>query len=207
MTEHALPNSFYNPSAFSFDTDVVIALIVDAQIRKAIERGDFDNLPGAGKPLDLPERHDPDWWLKSLMRREGLVLLPPSIQLRKDDAALDERLDERSSEEAVRREVEQFNERVIRARYQIPVGPPLITMPRDVEATVAAWADRRAPRVEEARRRAEEAPARETAKANERNRRGLFPKPNVSGKSAGGRNESAAATATRALRGRRSRAS
>ena len=107
MTEPELPLTFYNPAAFAFDTDVVIALLADMQIRRAIERGEFDDLPGSGKPLDLPDRHDPDWWLKSLMKREGLVLLPASVQLRKDDAALDEQLDQLSNEVAVRRVVEQ----------------------------------------------------------------------------------------------------
>ncbi|HWS51339.1 MAG TPA: DUF1992 domain-containing protein, partial [Microbacterium sp.] len=142
MTEldSGLPLPFYNAAAFAFDTEVAIALIADLQIRKAIERGEFDDLPGSGKPLDLPAHHDPDWWLKNLMKREGLVMLPPSIQLRKDEAALDKQLDELPNETAARREIEQFNDRVIRARYQLPAGPPLITMPRDVEATVLAWA-------------------------------------------------------------------
>lgn len=30
-----------------------------------------------------------------------------------------------------------FSERVIHAREQLPAGPPLITMPRDIETTVA----------------------------------------------------------------------
>lgn len=169
--EPDLPLSFYNPAAFAFDTDVAIALIADQQIRRAIERGEFDDLPGSGMPLDLADHHDPDWWLKNLMRREGLVMLPPSIQLRKDDAALDERLDDLTSETAVRREVEQFNERVIRARYLLPTGPPLITMPRDVDATVAAWAGRRAARAEEAREK-----ARDETRAESRDRRRLFGK-------------------------------
>lgn len=175
--ESELPLAFYNPAAFAFDTEVVIALIADMRIRKAIERGEFDNLPGSGKPLDLPDHHDPDWWLKSLVKREGLALLPPSIQLRKDDAALDEQLDRLSNEVAVRREVEQFNEWVTRARYQPPAGPPLITMPRDLEATVTAWADRRAARAEQARQKADEAArAHEEATINGRNRRRLFRK-------------------------------
>lgn len=85
---------------------------------------------------------------------EVAIALPPSIQLRKDDAALDERLDEMASEGEVRREVDEFNQRVIHARYGLPAGPPLITMPRDVEATVAAWADRRARRAAKAREQA-----------------------------------------------------
>ena len=173
MTEQEPPLTFYNPAAIVFDADVTIALIADMRIRKAIEQGEFDNLPGSGKPLDLPRVHDPNWWINNLMKREGLVLLPRSIQLRKDDAALDGHLDQLPNEEAVRREIAQFNERVIRARYQLPAGPPLITMPRDIEATVAAWAERKAARIEEARRK-----ARGEATARQRTRRPLLYKRN-----------------------------
>jgi hypothetical protein len=120
---------------------------VDLQIQQAIERGDFDDLPGKGKPLpDLGDSHDPNWWVKKLIEREQVTLLPESIALRKDDAALDARLDELTREADVRRAVEEFNARVIAARYRLPEGPPLITMPRDVEETVVAWAGRRAVR-------------------------------------------------------------
>jgi hypothetical protein len=118
---------------------------VDLQVRRAMERGDFDDLPGAGKPIeDLGRTHDPDWWLKRFVERERIVVLPPSVQLRKDDAELDGRLDRLATEKDVRREVQDFNDRVIAARYRLPEGPPLITMPRDVEATVSAWHERRA---------------------------------------------------------------
>ena len=134
---------------------------VDEQLRIAMERGDFDDLPGAGKPIkDLGQSHDPDWWLKRLVERENITVLPASLQLRKDDAALDERLDALAVEREVRREVEEFNARVIRARYTPADGtPPLITMPRDVEETLAGWRERRAARTAElaARRAAEDA--------------------------------------------------
>jgi hypothetical protein len=149
-----LPPAFFNPYAVAIDEEVAIALLADMHVRNAIERGEFDDLPGSGKPLDLPDHHDPDWWLKNLMVRERLVLLPPSIQLRREDAALDERLDQIGSEADVRHEIEEFNKRVLRGRYQPPAGPPLVTMPRDVDATVAAWADRRAVRAAQARARA-----------------------------------------------------
>jgi hypothetical protein len=121
---------------------------VDLQVRQAIDRGDFDDLPGAGKPIrDLGTEHDPDWWVKKLVERERITgVLPAALQLRKDDAGLDERLDGLVSETEVRREVEDFNARVIRARYTPVDGPPLITMPREVEETVAAWRDRCAAR-------------------------------------------------------------
>jgi hypothetical protein len=120
---------------------------VDLQVRRAMERGDFDNLPGAGKPIEgLGDQHDPDWWVKKLVEREQIAVLPPSLQLRKEDAELDDRLDGLAVEAEVRSAVEDFNARVIHARYSTPQGPPLVTMPRDVEETVAAWRDRRAAR-------------------------------------------------------------
>ena len=98
-------------------------------------RGAFDDLPGAGKPIeDLGTEHDPDWWLKRMVKREHVSVLPPSLQLRKEDAELDGRLDKLAVESEVRREVEEFNARVLRARYTPVDGPPLITQPRDVDA-------------------------------------------------------------------------
>ncbi|GAB7002704.1 hypothetical protein JCM18899A_01750 [Nocardioides sp. AN3] len=133
---------------------------VDLQVRAAMERGEFDNLPGAGKPIaDLGTEHDPEWWLKKLVERERLVVLPLSVQLRKEDAALDDELDRLATEKAVRARVTDFNERVIKARYALPEGPPLITMPRDVDATVAGWAARREARLA-ARRTPQEPPPR-----------------------------------------------
>ncbi|MBF4161282.1 DUF1992 domain-containing protein [Nocardioides sp. CBS4Y-1] len=130
---------------------------VDQQVRIAMANGEFDDLPGAGKPIEgLGEQHDPDWWVKKLIEREQITgVLPASLQLRKDDALLDSRLDALTVEREVRREVEDFNARVIHARYTPQDGqPPLITMPRDVDATVAAWAQRRRARAE-ARRAAQ----------------------------------------------------
>jgi hypothetical protein len=127
---------------------------VDLQVRQAMERGDFDNLPGAGKPIkDLGDPHDPNWWIKKLVERENVALLPPSVALRKEDAELDATLDGLTSEAEVRRHLQDFNDRVIAARYRTPEGPPLVTMPRDLDATVTAWSERRTARL--AARRAE----------------------------------------------------
>ncbi|MEI3847935.1 MULTISPECIES: J-domain-containing protein [unclassified Microbacterium] len=171
MSDDERPSVFFNAAAIAFDADVAIALLADLQIRRAIERGEFDDLPGSGRPIDLSDSHDPDWWLKSLMRREGMVLLPASIQLRKDDAALDELLDGLPNEHDVRQEIEQFNARVIRARYDLSPGPPLVTMPRDVDETVRAWRDRRAARRAEARAAQKSGEAREGTGRRGRRRR------------------------------------
>ena len=127
---------------------------VDLQIQEAMKRGDFDDLPGAGKPIEgLGTEHDPDWWLKKLIEREKISVLPPALQLRKDDAEFDAKLDGHTAESEVRRELEDFNARVMRARYTPVDGPPLITMPRDLEAEVDAWRERRLARRREAEAR------------------------------------------------------
>src|SRR6476469_5783462 len=105
---------------------------VDQQIRIAMERGDFDDLPGTGKPIeDLGVEHDPDWWVKKLVERENIALLPPAIALRKEDAELEEHLDAITVEREVRRELEDFNRRVVETRRQLQGGPPVVTATRD----------------------------------------------------------------------------
>ncbi|MCD6640221.1 MAG: DUF1992 domain-containing protein [Nocardioides sp.] len=122
---------------------------VDLQVKQAMDRGDFDDLPGFGKPIaDLGHDHDPDWWVKQLIEREQITgVLPPALQLRKEDAELDGRLDTLATAEAVAREVEDFNARVRKALYSDPGGPPVITAQRDVERQVAAWQERRTARI------------------------------------------------------------
>jgi len=110
-------------------------------------RGEFDNLPGAGKPLRLPDRHDPDWWVKGLIEREKVTgVLPPALGLRKDDVELEGELDREATEEGVRRAVADFNSRVVEARRQLLGGPPVVTQTRDADTEVEAWQQRRAAR-------------------------------------------------------------
>ena len=141
---------------------------VDQQIRVAMERGDFDNLAGHGKPIeDLGVEHDPDWWIKKLVERENIAILPPALALRKEDAELDGRLDRINVESEVRREVEDFNARVRKAIYTPPTGPsgpPVITRQRDVDDEVAAWRERRTARIEAQRAARQKAAAAEPPK-------------------------------------------
>ncbi len=60
--------------------------LIDRQIREAQERGEFDNLPGAGKPLPgHGEEYEEDWWIKELIRRENITgVLPASLRLRRE---------------------------------------------------------------------------------------------------------------------------
>lgn len=118
---------------------------VDRQIRDAQERGEFDNLPGAGKPI--PGRGQPDdelWWIKSFIHREKLTMaLPTSLALRKEAEDVLATVSKERTEAAVRRIVVALNERIADAVRKPPSGPPLNLAPLDAEAVVAAWRERR----------------------------------------------------------------
>ncbi|GAB3596282.1 DnaJ family domain-containing protein [Microbacterium tumbae] len=119
---------------------------VESAIQVAIRRGDFDDLPGAGKPIEgLGAHHDPDWWIRRKIENENLTGLgPPALMLRVEDRELDEQIDGLSREDDVRAVLEDFNRRVIEARRQLQGGPPVVTRTRDVDAEVTAWQQRRA---------------------------------------------------------------
>ncbi|MFD6815930.1 DUF1992 domain-containing protein [Microbacterium sp. NPDC060132] len=124
------------------------AAFIESAIQVAIRRGDFDDLPGAGKPIEgLGTHHDPDWWIRRKIETENLTGLgPPALLLRTEDRELDGQLDLLGRESDVRAVLEDFNRRVIEARRQLQGGPPVVTAPRDVEAEVAAWRERRSAR-------------------------------------------------------------
>jgi hypothetical protein len=121
---------------------------VETAIELAIRRGEFDDLPGAGKPLEgLGTPHDPDWWIRRKIERENLTGLgPPALRLRVEDRELEGELDRLHHEAEVREVLEDFNRRVIEARRQLLGGPPVVTPTRDIEAEVRAWSTRRADR-------------------------------------------------------------
>lgn len=136
---------------------------VDVQLRRAREDGAFDDLPGYGKPLTgLGEEQDPDWWVKQLVEREGITVVPPALQLRRDDDRLDHELDRMAGEAEVRARLVAFNRRVRQVLYSTTGWPPVVTAQRDVEAEVARWRERRDAR------RAERAAAAERAEPSSR---------------------------------------
>ncbi|MFT4212162.1 MAG: DUF1992 domain-containing protein [Microbacterium sp.] len=140
------------------------AAMVETAIELAIRRGDFDDLPGAGKPLPgLGGPPDPDWWLRRKIETEQLRGLgPAALTLRVENTELDARLDDLSREAEVRETVEDFNRRVIEARRQLLGGPPVVTPTRDVDDEVTAWRERRERRRQaaESAQRAAEPPTR-----------------------------------------------
>lgn len=123
---------------------------IERIIREAIERGEFDNLPGTGQPLDLSDADDPDWWVKRLIKRERLDTsggLPGVFGLRRERESFPESLLDLRAETAVREVLEDYNRRVKVDRIanlpakgaRIPVIAGLV----DVDEMLDRWAARR----------------------------------------------------------------
>jgi hypothetical protein len=135
------------PSGMSFTS------WIDQQISDAAERGAFDNLPGAGKPLP---RHgdDEQAWLREYLRREGVsaeVLLPAPLRLRKEAARLAEAVAALPSEQEVREAVAELNHRIKEWR-RIPVGPPIFVPLVDEDLMLGRWREAQPAKVPDAAR-------------------------------------------------------
>ncbi|MET9018528.1 DUF1992 domain-containing protein [Actinopolymorpha sp. NPDC004070] len=121
----------------------------DQQIREATERGEFDNLPGAGKPLaDLDKPYDEVWVMRHL-HKEGHStedLLPLPLQLRKEVERLPETVRTLRTEREVREVVADLNLRIV-AWLRAPLGPPIPVRPANADQVVERW---RAERTERA---------------------------------------------------------
>ena len=113
---------------------------IDKQIRLAQERGDFDDLPGAGKPL--PRGHDDElWWVRSYIEREGLsteALLPTPLQLRKEIDRLPDTVRRLHTEQAVREAVQELNLRIVNW-LRSPSGPQVPIGKVNADEVVEQW--------------------------------------------------------------------
>ena len=124
---------------------------VEKQIREAQERGEFDNLPGAGKPLEGLDDPDPDWWVKKMMAREGLDpsdAMPPVMILRREYASFPESLLDVRTEDGVREVLRDYNLRVLDDRRRPALGKesPIWAPTVEIEPMVERWQELRAER-------------------------------------------------------------
>ncbi|MEU0677495.1 DUF1992 domain-containing protein [Streptomyces sp. NPDC006172] len=118
---------------------------IDKQIRDAQLRGEFDQLPGAGKPLEsgADTSYDELWWIKRKMAREGLSVLPPALALRKEAEDALAAAYAAPSERLVRKIITDVNVKLRDMMFKPPPGPPLGMQPYDVETVVRQWRERR----------------------------------------------------------------
>lgn len=120
---------------------------LETLIREASERGEFDNLPGAGKPLPgVDKPYDELWWARQVLEREKIAFLPETLRLRRDVELGLERIGKLTTEEEVLRAVNTLNERIRKVNSSIPDGPPSNVSPLDPGRVLVRWRADHAPR-------------------------------------------------------------
>jgi hypothetical protein len=120
--------------------EISFASWIDQQISEAADRGAFDNLPGAGKPLPRGETGG-DAWLRNYLAREGVTaeeLLPTPLKLRKERERLAETVSGLRTEQEVRDVVRDLNRRIMEWR-RIPTGPSIFLSLVGEETMVSQW--------------------------------------------------------------------
>ncbi|MEU8183728.1 DUF1992 domain-containing protein [Micromonospora sp. NPDC049047] len=115
---------------------------VEAQIRGAVQRGEFDDLPGMGKPIPgQGTPYDESWWIKSFLEREALpsdLLLPTPLQLRRRIEQVPDEVRDLPTEQAVRDFVGQLNAQIV-AWLRNPDGPGVAVRPVNADEVVRRW--------------------------------------------------------------------
>lgn len=104
-----------------------------------MERGEFDNLSGAGKPLRNLARDGDDWWIKAKLEREGFEPpLPGALALRKERSEIQQTLADVADEDQAQELIEALNRR-IRESY-LRQEKPFVHVPTlDVDAVLDEW--------------------------------------------------------------------
>ena len=92
-----------------------VEILAERKILEAMRRGEFDNLPGAGKPL----RMEDDSMVPAELRAAYRILknagcLPPELELRKEILTLRDLLRAVENEEERSRKVRELNGKLLR---------------------------------------------------------------------------------------------
>lgn len=83
---------------------------VEQKIRDAIARGEFDNLPGKGKPLDLSDWQKTPEQMRmahSLLKSSGYT--PPEVQMKSEIGELKALIKEATDKDEKRRLINKLN--------------------------------------------------------------------------------------------------
>jgi hypothetical protein len=117
--------------------------LAEQRIQAAQAAGQFENLPGFGKPIPgIDQPHDELWWVKDKLRREQISSLPPALAIRLDIQNTLANLKNLSTESEVRHELAALNQRICKASFAITWGPSVDVVPlteNEVSDHITNW--------------------------------------------------------------------
>jgi len=100
--------------------------LIEEKIQEAIRRGDFENLPGRGQPLQLEDdSHLPDDLRLAYKILKNADCLPPELQLRKDIRQTEELLAGIQDTKEKYRQMKKLNFMIMKLNMMRRVSPLL----------------------------------------------------------------------------------
>lgn len=117
---------------------------IDRLLDRARREGEFDNLEGEGQPIgELDRSYDPDWWVKSYLRREKLGVLPPELELRRKVAEALASLASIPTESKLVQVFSQLNDEISRHNRTVTGGPASTLVALDLDRVRRLWEQRK----------------------------------------------------------------
>jgi hypothetical protein len=101
-------------------------IIAERKIREAQEKGEFDNLPGKGKPLQLEDdSHVPEELRLAYKILKNADCLPPELELKKDIIRMEEMLQGVQDVKEKYRLMKKLNFQIMKLNMMRKVSPLL----------------------------------------------------------------------------------
>ena len=100
--------------------------IIEQKIREAQMKGEFDNLPGTGKPVEIEDdRHVPEDLRMAYKILKNANCVPPEIELKKEIRRMEDMLENLSDEKEKYRQIKKINFRIMQLNMLRKTSPLL----------------------------------------------------------------------------------
>lgn len=100
--------------------------IIEQKIREAQMKGEFDNLPGMGKPVEIEDdRHVPEDLRMAYKILKNANCVPPEIELKKEIRRMEDMLENLSDEKEKYRQIKKINFKIMQLNMLRKTSPLL----------------------------------------------------------------------------------
>lgn len=100
--------------------------IIEQKIREAQMKGEFDNLPGTGKPVEIEDdRHVPEDLRMAYKILKNANCVPPEIELKKEIRRMEDMLENLSDEKEKYRQIKKINFKIMQLNMLRKTSPLL----------------------------------------------------------------------------------
>ena len=105
---------------------VALQKLVEKRIKEAQERGDFDNLPGHGQPIQIEDdSHIPEDLRLAYKILKNADCIPPELQLKKEIRQMEDMLEGIPDEKEKYRQIKRINYKILQLNMMGKKSPLL----------------------------------------------------------------------------------